>query len=355
MKTYTFDTSTPCLLFTFTRVDGTVERITDASVDVTVDAVTWAAHPGLKAGVKTSRHDGTPPTMGFQAQLGSSSPLKFRDVDRGKYERADVLIESTSFETPTSKVFEFNGEIRGNVEYDPTGLAQFDLISRFAIPRDLSVRTFTLPCAWEFGDPRYCKVPLFPYIWGGDLADVAVSTAYVLGDRRRVRFAGADNPSDYLNVYLEVTTAGTSAGSAPSYSSTVGATTSDGSVVWTTRNAWARNAQVTAADGRSITFGSLPDPRASDSTWYHPAKIMFATGEYKNRVFKGSAWDSATFTIETYLPCPFVAVGDWVEIAPDCDKTFALCKGKFSNAANHGGFPLQAGAKAQAQQLGYAP
>src|SRR5690242_7838814 len=103
MKTYTFDTSTPCLLFTFTRVDGTVERITDASVDVTVDGVTWLAHPGLKAGVKTARHDGTTPTMGFQAQLdfGVDGPLRFIDVDRGKYERCHVLIESTSFVTPT--------------------------------------------------------------------------------------------------------------------------------------------------------------------------------------------------------------------------------------------------------------
>lgn len=357
-RAYSFDLATgqPCLLFTITRVDGTVERVTTASNDVTISADTWTQFPGLRAGVRTSRNDGTPPTLGFQAQLGASSPLKFRDVDRGKYERARVQIYVTNQASPVTADFEFDGEIRGRVSYDPFGMASFDLISRFAIPRDIFVPTFTLNCRFSFADRLTCgrgaNAPAtFPYIFGGDLADVARNEAIAVGDRRRVRFDTDDTPEDYRNVYLEATVGGTTAGSAPSFSATVGATVVDGGVTWVTKNALARWAQIAAASEHSITLTALPDPRGSVSTWFNPGKIRFDTGEYAGQCFKGSGWDPDTFTFKTYLPCPFVAVNDWIEIAPDCNKLHNTCWQTFNNTPNHGGFPFQLGAKMQAQQM----
>lgn len=356
MRVYT---STPpwCVLFTFTRVDGVIERVTTAQHDITIGSTTWYRHPGLKAGVRTSRHDGTPSTIGFSAHLGLSGRLKLRDVDRGKYERAHVLVELTSQRNPVVAEFQFDGEIRGGIQFDRAGSASFDVTARLAIPRGdgVLVNEFTLPCGWQYGDPLTCRVPVFPYIYGRDLGDVARNETIAVGDRRRVRFGSDDTPEDYLNVYLEATaiTTGVTAGSAPSFSSTVGASVVDGGVTWTTRNARARYAQVVAVDGqRTITLDALPDPRASDSNYFHPAKMMFATGEYKNRVFKGGNWDPDAFTIQTYLPCPFVAVNDWVEIAPACDQTEARCI-YLENIVNHGGFPKHQGGKLQAQQVGY--
>lgn len=359
MKVYDFDTATACCIYDITLADGTEYHVTDASADVEIPGGdTYSAHPALKSGVKTSRHDGTPSSFGFQAQLLSpSGPFRFQDVDRGKYERARVLMRSTSFVTPTaSPVFEFDGEIRGGIQYDPTGvIASFDVTARLAIPRGdgVLVNQFTLPCGWQYGDPLTCRMPVFPYIYGRDLGDVARNETIALGDRRRFRFGSDDTPEDYQNVYLEATDDGVTAGSAPVFSSTVGATVVDGGVTWTTRNARARYGQVVAVDGqRTITLDALPDPRASDSQYFHPAKIMFATGEYKNRVFKGGSWDPDAFTIQTYLPCPFAAVNDWVEIAPACDQTEARCI-YLDNIVNHGGFPKHNGGKLQAQQVGY--
>jgi hypothetical protein len=116
-------------------------------------------------------------------------------------------------------------------------------------------------------------------------------------------------------------------------------------------NALARYAQVAAANNRSVTLTALPDPRASDSTWLAPLKIRFDTGEYAGQCFKGSSWDPGTLSFSTYLPCPFVAIGDWIEIAPDCDKKHETCWRTYDNAENHGGFPFQLGAKYQAQQM----
>ena len=66
----------PVLLYTVTRVDGTVERVTNATRDITIDATTWEAMGGLKAGVLTQRRDGTPPVMGLNITLQSSGKFK---------------------------------------------------------------------------------------------------------------------------------------------------------------------------------------------------------------------------------------------------------------------------------------
>lgn len=356
MKTYDFDMATPCLLFDITLPNGTEYHVTNAHVSVTPPGgETYTPHPGLRGGVKTARHDGTPSSFGFQTQLLSDDgPFRFRDVERGKYERCRIYITSTSFVTPTaSPIFEFDGEVRGGIEVNPEGIATFDVTARLAITRDIMVGTFTLPCSWEIGDPLTCRLPIFPYIFGDDLADVTRNQAVALGERRRFRFGSDGTPEDYLNVYLEATTAGTTAGSAPAFSSTVDATTADGTAVWTTRNALARYAQVTAVDRQVLTLDALPDPRASDANWYSPAKIIFRTGEYKDlHVFKAAGWDPVNFKIECWRPCPFAGVGDWIEIAPGCDQTYARCV-YLDNVVNHGGFPFHEGGKLQAQQVGY--
>lgn len=362
MKTYDFDVSEMCCLIDITLADGTVHRVTNTSQDIDIPGGnTYSAHAGLKVGARTQRIDGTPSSLGFTVQLLSApGPFRFRDIVRGRYERASIYMRSTSYVTPTaSPIFEFDGEVRGGIQYDVNGLASFDVTARLAIPRGdgVMVGTFTLPCGWQYGDPLTCRMPIFPYVFGDDLADVSRNETIAVGDRRRVRFASAGDPTDYANVYLEATaiTTGTTAGSAPSFSSTVGATTADGGVTWTTRNARARAAKVVAVDRQVLTLDRLPDPRATDAAYLNPAKIMFASGEYKNlRTFKASQWDPDNLTVETWLPCPWAAVNDWIEIAPACDQTYDRCI-YLGNVLNHGGFRFHEGGKLQAQQLGYDP
>lgn len=343
----------PCLVITITRVDGTVERITTAQYDVVIGSDTWTAHPGLKPGVLSQRNDGTPPTMGMDVTLLPTGHLKFRDLDRGKYERAEVLVQLTDAANPVSVDFIASMMMLGSIDYDIEGNAKFDLISKFSVPRDILVSVFTLQCSYSFGDPLTCRVPTFAYSLGRDMQDVERSENIATGDRRRFRFAAGDTPEDYANVYLECTSGGTTDASAPSISSTVGASSSDGSVTWITRNAWVRAARITAVDGtRTITLDRQPDPRGDgNNDWFHPLRLRFYDGEYAGRSFKGGNWDSTNRTIQVYLPCPYAAVNDWVEIAPTCDQTYAMCRDIFENTLNHGGYPFQLGAKYQSQQL----
>lgn len=358
MITYTSDLQTACLLFTVTRVDGELEYATTASVDITIGATTWQALPGLKAGLKTSRLDGTPPTMGFQAQFGTTAPFKFADAVQGKYDGARVQVYLTDWNNPTVAEFVFDGLIMGEVAYDQHGTAAFDLISSYAMPRDIFVQKYTLMCRHQFGDWKYCKVPVFPvseFPLANDrlLRDVERGEGVAAGSARRYRFGVAGTPEDYSNVYLEANTTGITSGSAPAFSATPGTVTVDGTVTFTTRESYARAAQIVDVDNHSITLDRVPDARWATTLIPERLKFYFATGEYTGRAFKGAGWDAGTKTLETYLPCPFAAVGDWIEIAGECNKTLEQCHGYYNNARLHGGFPNQQGAKAQMQQLGY--
>lgn len=353
MRTFSFDlvVGRPCLLLTITRADGEVIRVTGDAIPTVIGADTWEICPGLKVGDLSERDDGTPPSISFEALMQTDGPFDPQEVDGGKFEGAEIDIDLVNGKDPTVRNFWFLGKMIGGVDYDLPGLVTFECISKFGVPTDILVRQYQLLCDADFGDIRRCKVPVLP-------ADVARLETIAVGQYRRVRFTNDGDPEDYDNRYLEATaiTTGITAGSAPSFNATIGGTTTDGGVTWTTRNAWTRAVRVgVATDSHNLVMDRDPDPRATaDDTWYRPGTITFRSGFNAGRRFKIFKWVGATKTITVPMPLGlYVAVNDWAEIAPDCDHTIEMCTLKYANALNHRGFPYQAGAKAQAMQLGF--
>jgi hypothetical protein len=82
-------------------------------------------------------------------------------------------------------------------------------------------------------------------------------TAYALGDYVRVPDAG-----NYHNRMFLCTTAGTTAGSAPSYNYTVAATTTDGTAVFTAAEAWVRSGVVATRTDDGDFTATLTESRA---------------------------------------------------------------------------------------------
>ena len=88
----------------------------------------------------------------------------------------------------------------------------------------------------------------------------AASTAYSLGDRR---LSTGTVPA--LGIHFEVTTAGTSGGTEPTWNTTVGGTTSDGSVTWTTRGSaavWVLSTAYVVGDRVVATTSAIASRRA---------------------------------------------------------------------------------------------
>lgn len=144
---------------------------------------------------------------------------------------------------------------------------------------------------------------------------------------------------DYGDVYLECTTAGTTAGSAPAFNLTDLATTTDGSVVWTAHNALLRAGQVIAATDRRTAIVSLTEPRAIDG-WFALGGLTWTAGSNAGRTQEVKHWTQSTATIELYLPSPYaMEVGDRFEVYPGCDKRRDTCVDKFANIINFRGTP----------------
>lgn len=343
-------------LITITRRDDTVTRVHSRSQVLTIGDETFLPCPGLVIGDLTERNDGTPPTIGIKAYMQEGGIFEPSEISDRKYEAAQVEIDlydiASSLISPSPRNFWFVGRI-GRIEYDTSGNFSFDVNSKFAVPRDIFVRTYELMCDADFGDPRRCKIPTFPNvdITSRDLNDVERLEVIAVGERRRIRFGNDETPQDYANVYLEATVGGTTGAVAPplspATSATVGTVTVDGSVTWITRNAFARYARVDELiDPHNFKLDILPDPRASDNAWFNPGRLFMRSGYSNNRSARIGSWRASDYQVTVFQPLgELIAVGDWLEIAPDCDKTLNMCVTKYGNAFNYRGFPHLAGDK----------
>lgn len=339
MQTYSFSFagSRPAHLLTITRVDGTVIRVTSYSRPITIDGITWQVGAGLEIGDMTESNNGDLPTGSFKVATRPGGLFNKRDIKNRLFERAEALIEVTNAKNPTTRDYEFSGLLKGDVPFDLDGNAQFEILNKFALQHDTFVRQYSVEDDVDFGDPRRNKIPTFPTIdpTSDDLSDVARSATLAVGDRRRFRYGSAGNPSDYHNVYWEVTAqTGPTDSSAPSSpSDTPDDTVIDGGVTFTVRNAYARAFQVASIiDSKHITV-TVTEPRASgDETWFAPGLLVMRSGYMNGRASDIDAWDG---TSQIELVDPFASlleVGDWGEIAPDYDKTLDMAVSKYGAA-----------------------
>lgn len=347
MRSYTFNVATvaalACLI-TITRRDGTVYRITNWSQTIRIGSTTWVPGVGLKLFDIGERNDGSPSTTQIEFSAYDGGLFDPEDVAKEVFAEAELLIQICDPLNPAGPDFHFYGKFarKGQPLH---GAILYEVVNPFSRPRYSLVAQFTLMCRHIFGGP-ICGVPIHDPRQTADT--IQRSTAYALGDKRiNLRTA----PNDYGNVFFEVTTAGTTASSAPSFNYSVSATTTDNSVVWTARNSLQRSVEVdTVPDRHSLVFTADPDPPYVD--WEGPGKLLLLSGTNKHRVFSIGLWD------ETNLRATFRdAIGDCTQsgdvglLWPHCDKTRTGHNKfvPFTAAKIYGGFPYFEGAKAASQ------
>jgi len=171
---------------------------------------------------------------------------------------------------------------------------------------------------------------------------VARSTAYALGAFVRVETdtVAVGSLREQGRLY-ECTTAGTSAASAPTFSTTVATTTADGGVTWTAREAWTRGGRVeTSGDRSTIQAEALLAIGGYADGWFEGGVVVGETGANAGVARDVLAWTQATRTAGLFLPMPYaIAVGDVFRIQPGCDKRLVTCRTKFANRLNFRGEP----------------
>jgi hypothetical protein len=199
------------------------------------------------------------------------------------------------------------------------------------------VELCTVDCRTDFGSPQ-CKVPLAPDIR-------ADSTAYAVGSFIRVATAAGDGSEVYENRYYECTTAGTTDSSVPVYDTTIGNNTTDGTAVFTARNAWTRNGVVTDVLDRRIFTVDVDEARAVTG-WFDKGVLIWETGNNAGTAMeiKTSVTDTSGVEVTLFLGMPFeIVAGDKFRFYPGCDKRSATCIEKFNNIVNLRGEPYVPG------------
>lgn len=200
----------------------------------------------------------------------------------------------------------------------------------------------------SLGDDR-CKVPI---CCGQDISfyDIQRNREYVTKNFNdgtsglllvidcygRVRTGTAGTVEDYANVYYECTTSGTTDSVAPTYTTTPGDTITDGTAVFTCRNAWIRYCRGHALDSYNIKFDVTPpgDSRDTDITWYALGKLFVRSGNYSGYpAMQISEWDPTNNVATLYSPiiADSIPANTQFEIVPGCDKTYTMCFNRFDN------------------------
>lgn len=184
-------------------------------------------------------------------------------------------------------------------------------------------------CDADLGDTR-CKVRLAPPVW-------AATTGYTARSARDANTGSVVRPTAFNDRHFKCTTAGTSGGSEPSWNTTLGGTTNDGTAVWTAIEALTVESSVSTVTSRRV-FTTAAISRTDG--WFDGGVLIWLTGLNAGLEAEVKRWTDGTNTIELHQAMPFdVAASDAFTVTAGCDLLRATCKTKFDNIHNFRGFP----------------
>lgn len=269
------------------------------------------------------------------AGILNSDSLAEADLRAGRFDFAEVEVFLVNWADTSQGVIKLRKGRFGEVTVSPTGVFNVELRGLTQQLSQSIIEVYTPDCRADLGDSR-CKAPINP--------DVRESgQVYALGEFIRVSAgvgfdSGDFDPSDfdtgayaqYSNRIYECTTAGTTASTQPTYDTVVGNTTTDGTAVFTAREAWTRSAVVATVSSRKVFTLTITETRAVND-WFNGGVLQFDSGLNTGIAMEIRDWVQSSSTVTLFLSVPFdIAVGDKCHLYPGCDKRLSTCSTKFA-------------------------
>lgn len=306
-----------------TRQDGVQFFFTDHDSNISFGGDTYLAQEGYERTAIQNDSELSVDNLNVIGLLASGS-ITEQDLRAGKFDFAQAQIFLVNWEDPDGF-----GDIKlrsgrfGEVQLTQQGTFQVELRGLTQLLSQKIGEVYQPECRADLGDSR-CKVPIDPPVRQN-------STAYSVGDFIRVATAAGSTQSAYENRIYECTTAGTTAGTPPTYNTTPGATTNDGTAVFTTRQAWMRHGVVDSVTNRSVfTLTVAFDETRAVDDWFNGGALEFEDGDNAGRVIEIRDWIQSSRTVELFLPASYnIASGALVRLYPGCDKRATTCEMKF--------------------------
>src|SRR5215472_3879714 len=231
---------------------STADRVLIANNEV------WAQGPGAKITTLQFPADGSPANADIAVMTEQNGLFRPGDGADGDLDDWPCQIDLVDPNNPAA-IYNLLTGIIGSVQEDSRGMLTIAVNGQLTLAQKKPLcEHFTLTGREDLGDDR-CKIPILLDPLGTATAyDIQRNQAFQLSTTLpllhvfdafgRVKTGTHGDVRDYANVYYECTTAGTTAATAPTYDPTIGNTTTDGSAVFTARDAWTRYAFGAAVD-----------------------------------------------------------------------------------------------------------
>lgn len=326
-----------CTLWDIVRRDGQQYHFTDHDVDIVFNGDTYKCGVGYDRTAIEDKSDFSSDSLDVSGVL-STTDISREDIRGGLFDGAEVWIRVIDYTNPqpAHSMVRRRGWF-GEVKQNNLGQFNTELRGLSDALSEMYADTYTPGCPVDLGSPR-CGVALFPANWNDETTyrTNALITIPSLGFIFRATTAGVSNANSDHNPSL--------------FNVALGATVTDGTVVWTRIENWQRIVTVStspAPDRRNFTMIIDSPNLVSDPRYYDGGLVRFETGDNAGilREIKSANLDSGgEVSLSLYLRMPFnVSAGDTFTIWPGCDKSPGTCQSRFSNIFNFQGFPYVPG------------
>ena len=247
------DLTTLATCWVLTRTDGVAYYFTDHDADISITDTsngvdgTYESSTGYTASSISSNLDLAVDNLDINGLMASSS-INEADIVAGLYDNAEVKIFMVNWQSPDDGIVKLRRGWLGELELrDQIYVAEMRGMAQAM--QQPNGRTFGPDCDAQIGDDR-CKVRTDPPEW-------AATTVYTERLDKDAGTGSVVKPSSENGRHFKCSTPGTSGVSEPSWDTTIGNTTNDGTVVWTTIRALTVTGVVTLTADSSKTITGI--------------------------------------------------------------------------------------------------
>lgn len=319
--------TTLAMLWRITRTDGTEFFFTTHDESILFSGDTYVPTGGFSpTAIDTNDQmnvDNLDVTGYFEA-----SGIQEDELRAGLFDFAEVRISLVNYTDLAQGELKARRGWLGETVASTDGIFKAELRGMAQALQQQIVEIYQPECRADLGDAR-CKVPILAGSNDTPSTEIQRNTAVTLGQFFAVPTAVDTGQPQYENRIYEVTTAGTTAASQPTYDTIIGNTTTDGTAVLTARDAFVRHAVVaTVTDRRTFTI-TVTEARAVDD-WFNGGAVIFETGPNAGKALEIKDWVNSTSTVTLFLPAPQdITATEELRIYPGCDKRRTTCRNRF--------------------------